>query len=251
MLRDHRVHIVRKIRKGLIVGLLMSGCGGPALGQSESPWLAAPRPDPGWAARHFELQGELVKENPKVLFLGDSITARWASTGKVFWDESFAPLKAFNAGIEGETSQGLLWRIRQGEFRRVSPSIVLLMIGTNNLYLTDDRAITLGIEAVVRELHGEFGSANIVVLGILPRDGVDSPRRAEIRRINHQLKLDASAAQYGYCDLGPNLLEVTGELDRKAYQSDGVHLATEGYRRIVAGIVEAISDSPWGCSSKD
>src|SRR4051812_48064804 len=53
-----------------------------------------------------------------ILFLGDSITARWGldnGAGVPVWDSSIVPLGAADFGLDGDRTQNLLWRLRDGE----------------------------------------------------------------------------------------------------------------------------------------
>jgi len=76
-----------------------------------------------------------------VLFLGDSITYLWTvgegdvsgyPGGKTVFDKSFANMKIANFGIPGDSTQGVLWRLQNGEGQGHKPKAVMLMIGTNN-----------------------------------------------------------------------------------------------------------------------
>src|SRR5262245_5070565 len=53
--------------------------------------------------------------NIELLFVGDSITDLWDDRAKDLWDSTWAPLKAANFGISGDTTQGVLWRMQNGE----------------------------------------------------------------------------------------------------------------------------------------
>ena len=53
-------------------------------------------------ARHQQLLKVVAKGGGDVVFLGDSITERWQSTGAKVWREEFAPFKAVNLGVGGD-----------------------------------------------------------------------------------------------------------------------------------------------------
>ena len=76
-----------------------------------------------------------------LLFLGDSITYLWTvgdgdisgyPGGKRIFDKYFGNLKVANFGIPGDTTQGVLWRLQNGEGQGHKPKAVMLMLGTNN-----------------------------------------------------------------------------------------------------------------------
>ena len=89
-----------------------------------------PKLNPGFMGRH-EAFVEIAKAgNIDLLFMGDSITDWWrnpggtngfphglngAYTGKPVFDKYFGSLKVANFGIAGDTTQGVLWRLQNGE----------------------------------------------------------------------------------------------------------------------------------------
>jgi len=66
-------------------------------------------------ARHRQLLKLVARGGGEVVFLGDSITERWESTGAKVWRETIAPLKAVNLGVGGDQTGHVLWRIREGK----------------------------------------------------------------------------------------------------------------------------------------
>ena len=96
---------------------------------------------PFFQSKHKENLEVARKGNIDVLFMGDSITDFWrnpdgAFAGKPVLDKYFGHLKVANFGIAGDTTQGVLYRLQNGEGTGYSPKAVMLMIGTNN---TSDR----------------------------------------------------------------------------------------------------------------
>ncbi len=84
---------------------------------------APPEPQPGstpaprgdaWVKRHETIVARAKQGGFDVLFLGDSITEQWAGAGKAVWAERIAPMRALNAGISGDCTQHVLWRLRHG-----------------------------------------------------------------------------------------------------------------------------------------
>ena len=75
-----------------------------------------------------------------ILFLGDSITDLWNVEadpqgnpgGKRVFNKYFGDVKVANFGISGDTTQGVLWRLQNGEGKGHKPKAVMLMLGTNN-----------------------------------------------------------------------------------------------------------------------
>ncbi|HEY2883481.1 MAG TPA: GDSL-type esterase/lipase family protein, partial [Pirellulales bacterium] len=68
-----------------------------------------------------------------LLFLGDSITDNWQSgANKDVWNKYYGNRKAMNAGIGGDLTQHVLWRLDHGNIDGIKPKLCVLMIGTNN-----------------------------------------------------------------------------------------------------------------------
>jgi tetratricopeptide (TPR) repeat protein/lysophospholipase L1-like esterase len=184
-----------------------------------------------WKARHFQLAKDCRAANPNLAFLGDSITEQWQHTGRAFWETAFQPLGAFNAGIAGETIDGLLWRLRHGAVNGINPSCAVLLIGTNDVPSAMIDEIVDGIRSVVQCLLVRLPRTKILLLGILPRDpSPDAPVREKIKRVNKDIAQVADGARVSFLDVGNLLLEADGTLSA-AVSPDGLHLSSEGYAR--------------------
>ena len=88
--------------------------------------------------RHQTFVDIAKKGDIDLLFVGDSITdwfywprGNEATGGKV-WAANFAPLKAADFAIAGDTTQGALWRMQNGELDGFKAKLIVLMLGTNN-----------------------------------------------------------------------------------------------------------------------
>ena len=65
------------------------------------------------------------------------------------FDKYFGDVKVANFGISGDTTQGVLWRLQNGEGKGHKPKAVMLMIGTNNTGGSSGAEIAEGIGAIV------------------------------------------------------------------------------------------------------
>jgi hypothetical protein len=79
-----------------------------------------------WLTSHEQLVNMTLehKKDIKVVFLGDSITRRWATDGNAVWNKYYAPRGAYNYGIGGDTTQNVLYRIQNHEFDDISPKVL-------------------------------------------------------------------------------------------------------------------------------
>src|SRR5262245_54108165 len=80
------------------------------------PSATTPVP-PRTPARHEEFLAVAKAGSIDLLFVGDSITDWWRQDqrGKPVWDKTWGSLKPANFGIAGDTTQGVLWRMQNGE----------------------------------------------------------------------------------------------------------------------------------------
>lgn len=167
-----------------------------------------------------------------LLFLGDSITQGWGSVGKEHWAKAFAPLKAANFGIGGDKTGNVLWRLDHGEIEGLSPKLVVLMIGVNNLWSgkNSGEEIAGGIRAIVEKLRAKLPQTKVLVLGVLPIGSKpDDLGRFRVKEINdHAARLD-DGATVRFMDVGAKLLQKNGKLLEGAYAPDNLHLTAKGY----------------------
>jgi len=80
-----------------------------------------------WRERRSKWARERDQDRGAVVFLGDSITQSWESL-----PAAFPGVKIANRGISGDTTRGVLLRLRD-DVLVLNPAAVVLLIGTNDL----------------------------------------------------------------------------------------------------------------------
>jgi lysophospholipase L1-like esterase len=185
-----------------------------------------------WQAFHESFVSRAKQGGVDVLFLGDSITQGWTTTGEDSWEKHFAPFKSANFGLGGDKTSNVLWRIENGELEGISPKVVVLMVGMNNLGHPQNTAtdITAGIRAIVEKLRAKLPQSKVLVLGLLPM-GADpmGPERVRAAQVNTESVAIGNNAEVRFMDLFPRFLTRNGTLVPGAYASDNVHLTAQGY----------------------
>jgi lysophospholipase L1-like esterase len=176
-----------------------------------------------------------------LLFVGDSITDWWARDGEALWNEHFAPLNAANFGIAGDTTQGVLWRMQNGELEGFEAGLIVHMLGTNNINRNENADIVAGNAAIIEEYRERQPQAPVLVLGVFPRGAeAATPMRASIAEINQGLEeLAESDPNVHFMDIGDAFLEPDGTLSTAVFP-DGLHPNAEGYRRWAGAIGETV-----------
>lgn len=195
-----------------------------------------------WFREHADHVAIAAAGEVDLLFVGDSITAgaKWSES----WKKTFGGYRFANFGIGGDRTQNILWRLDNGAVGKLQPKVVVLLIGTNNLWSTpDDVADTArGVRAVVAKLHVSFPNARVLVLGIFPRDEKPGAEvRAKVKQVNAALATLDDGKTTLVRDIGGVFLESDGTLGTTV-SPDHLHLSEEGYRRWAEAIAPTVAE---------
>ena len=118
----------------------------------------------------------------------DSESLYWqGAESKAVFEKYFGQTKTANFAVAGDTTQGLLWGLKNGEGQGFSPKAIMLMIGTNNMGPNTPPEIAEGIGAVVMEMRKDFPNAKILLLAIFPRSTPGDPIRDKIAQCNNRI----------------------------------------------------------------
>ena len=173
-----------------------------------------------------------ARANIDLLLHGDSITDWWVQgdANKAMFDKYFGNIKTANFAVAGDTTQGVLWGLKNGEGQGFQPKAVMLMIGTNNTGALTAPEIAEGVGAVVLEMRKDFPNAKILLLAIFPRSTPGDPVRDKIAEVNRIIsKLDDQQHVF-YMDIGA---EVPGRERRFSSRTrsgrDNLHPQAKGY----------------------
>jgi lysophospholipase L1-like esterase len=175
--------------------------------------------------------------NIDLLLDGDSITDFWLQNdaNKAMYEKYFGGIKTANFAISGDTTQGVLWGLKNGEGQGFQPKAVMLMIGTNNTGGNDNAGtltaaeIAEGVGADVLELRNDFPNAKILLLAIFPRGVPGDPVRDKIAEINRIIsKLDDQRHVF-YLDIGAKFLDDQGYFLPESFRPDNLHPLAKGY----------------------
>jgi lysophospholipase L1-like esterase len=175
---------------------------------------------------------EIAKKGDIDLLLhGDSITDWWVQgdDNKAMFEKYFGHIKTANFAIAGDTTQGVLWGLKNGEGQGFQPKAVMLMIGTNNTGQYTAPEIAEGIGAIVLELRKDFPNAKILLLAIFPRGVPGDPVRDKIAEVNRIISRLDDQQHVFYMDIGPKFLDERGYFLPDAFRPDNLHPAAKGY----------------------
>jgi len=166
-----------------------------------------------------------------LLLHGDSITDWWVSNdeNRQMFQKYFGNIKTANFAVAGDTTQGVLWGLRNGEGQGFQPKAVMLMIGTNNTTSHTGPEIAEGIGAVVLELRQDFPNAKILLLAVFPRGVPGDPVRDKIAEINRIISRLNDDKHVFYLDIGAKFLDEQGVFLPDTFRSDNLHPVAKGY----------------------
>ena len=198
-----------------------------------------PVPRPGaWMQRHERINERAKQGDVDLLFIGDSITQGWETAaprgGKDVWAKYYGSRKAMNAGISGDRTQHVLWRLENGNIDGIKPKLAVIMIGTNNAPegrgpSNTAEEIADGIKAIVGRLREKLPETKILLLAIFPRD--EKPETATREKIAKASELASQMADdkmIFYMDIGNKFLSEDGTLP-KDIMPDSLHPNAKGY----------------------
>lgn len=193
-----------------------------------------------WLERHEQVLELNHKSAPEIVMIGNSITHYWAGeplsdrqNGKKAWEKLFKGRKVHNLGFGWDKTENALWRIYHGELDGFQAKTIFLLIGTNNLSFNSDSEITDGIMLIIKAIRDKQPSAQLRVIGILPRKELET----RIRKINLDLQKQLAETNAIYIDLAPVLTQEDGQIDTSLFL-DGLHPNEKGYERI-AGVLSS------------
>ena len=179
----------------------------------------------GWATQVKQDQGALV-------FLGDSITQGWGEK----MGGSFPGVKVANRGISGDTTRGVLIRLK-GDVLSLNPSGVVILIGTNDL---GDKAapevIAGNLKLIIAALKRHNAKMPIILCNTFPSSASKSRPADKIRKVN-QLYFAAvkGDAQITVLDTWLLFADANGDA-KKAEFSDLLHPNKSGYAKWAAAL---------------
>ena len=201
-----------------------------------------------WHTVAEDIKTTLTNKHLKLLLLGNSITQGWGGTrkavvhkpGKQAMDNILGEGVWESAGISGDRTQNLLWRIRYENYNCCKPENVVIAIGINNLLSGGNtpEEVAEGIIAVTEEAEEKFPDSRIILLGILPSGKENqSEIRMKCNRIHDILKKQ-SFTRTEYYNPTWWFLAPDGNIRTGLYNNDYVHLTAEGYQVMATEIAK-------------
>ncbi|MEG1585927.1 MAG: GDSL-type esterase/lipase family protein [Bacteroidales bacterium] len=229
--------IVRFILKS--TGYHQNACIQPVCGnefRSAAGWTKGAE----WHQIAEDITATLSDRKIKLLLLGNSITQGFGGSrklvthkpGKQPMDQILGEGNWESAGISGDRTQNLLWRMQYGNYDQAQPENIIITIGVNNLGepADDPEDVAAGIKAVSDICRIQFPKTRIILFGVLP---AGENRQQKIRQSCEQIhKILAKENWEGIEYINPASWFVNddGSLKQELFNADKLHLSPEGYK---------------------
>lgn len=205
-----------------------------------------------WHTVSDEITQILSRKKLDILFLGNSITQGFGGSrtlvtdkpGKMAVDSCFKDLIWESAGISGDRTENLLWRLRFGKYGVSTPKYTVITIGINNVNIGHRVAdIVEGICAVVKETRKQMPETQILLMGLLPA-GFEkkSSMRMKCDSI-HSILQSKTWRDVLYVNPTSWFVQTDGSLVKEYYEGDFLHLTPAGYMNWCKHLKEYIHTS--------
>lgn len=187
-----------------------------------------------WATRISADQGAVV-------FLGDSITQGWGEDFSGWWPG----LKTANRGISGDTSRGVLIRLKE-DVLALKPQGIVLLIGTNDLEENaEPETVASNIHAILGVIAQHDPNLPVVMCQVFPSSASKSRPSDKIKRINQLTSsLTRSNPQVTWVDTWTLFANAQGDANPAEFP-DLLHLNQAGYAKWAAALRPVFATLGW------
>jgi len=149
-----------------------------------------------WAQRHKEWAGHGGEDRGAIVFLGDSITEGWHSL-----TNDFPRLHVVNRGIGGDTTRGVLYRLK-ADVLDLDPKAIVLLIGTNDVGNgADPDDVAANIRQILADIKAFNPHVPVVVCKVMPRYDRQIDRAGKLKKLNGEIEAEIKGdPEFALCD---------------------------------------------------
>jgi lysophospholipase L1-like esterase/dienelactone hydrolase len=204
-----------------------------------------------WWVQNEEINQLLNAEKKlDIIFLGNSITQGIGGdrpsvtykAGKPYFEKAFNEFRWVVAGISGDRTQHLLWRLKNGNYASSHPKLLVLTIGVNNFNEDSGEETADGIKLILDWLKVNMPQTKVLLIGPLPT-GLHPNSSNRIKYdIVHSIIKNYKSPQVTYLPLTQYFIKQDGELDTNYCSGDGIHLIEPGYALWASLLKEAVGE---------
>ncbi|HWD18903.1 MAG TPA: GDSL-type esterase/lipase family protein [Verrucomicrobiae bacterium] len=184
-----------------------------------------------WAQRHEQWASHVVADHGAVVFLGDSITQGWNSLSN-----DFPNLKVANRGIGGDTTRGVLYRLKS-DVLDLDPEAIVLLIGTNDVGNgADPDDVCANIKEILARIKAFNPHVPVIVCKVMPRSDGHVKRADKIQKLNAEVADSIKGdPEFTSCDTWSIYADADGNCPRSEFP-DLLHPNAVGYAKFKAAL---------------
>ena len=209
--------------------------------------LPSSRTDGNSLIAHFQLVQKAAMGGIDVYFEGDSIIRRWGTSDTAWkdnyenWKANFWGWNAGNFGWGADSTQNILWRLKNGEIENVNPKVIVILAGTNNVGSGQSvDQVTRGVQSIVDLCHEKAPKAKIILTAIFPRN--DSMGFVKtINGVNENLAKLASRPYIRFLNVNAGLADQNGKLF-EGMTIDNLHPSVKGFQVWADGLKPILTE---------
>ena len=132
-----------------------------------------------WNSKRRSFAESAQRDQGALVLLGDSITQGWPNL-----EGYFPGVKIANRGISGDTTRGMLIRLKE-DVLALNPSCVVMLMGTNDLEeMAEPETISSNVTLILKELKSHNSKMPIVLCLIFPSSESKTRPTAKIQATN-------------------------------------------------------------------
>lgn len=184
--------------------------------------------------RFREQSARMEEGDVDLLWVGDSITHFWETTGSEVFRKYYGNRKTMNFAISGDRTGHVIWRINHSPMDKIDPKMAVVMIGTNNIGHESSTPVQTveGIQKIVDMLKEQYPEMSILLLEVFPRGATpDDPLRQGVNEINaglEKLYKDKKVKNVKLYSINDLFLDENGNLPSEI-MPDYLHPSAKGY----------------------
>ena len=224
-----------------IVGATISpsSAASPACDQADRQIASTPvMSDSANALRRHLTNVASLPNNAEVILLGDSLVQAWPADLSASLANG-APV--INLGVGRDRIQNTLWLLtsQAEQLKRIQPKAVVLLVGTNNIYLDKPCGVELAFGQLFEQIGRLWPKSRLVQILILPRGQNMQGATEAISEVNASL-LSRQKEVPNYRTVDASAIACQGVTPCVNYREDLLHLTREGYEKLTPLVKEKL-----------
>ncbi len=185
-----------------------------------------------WQTSRSKWAADVQQDQKAVVFFGDSITQGWGADFK----GRFTGMKLANRGISGDTTRGMLIRLKE-DVLDLNPAAIVMLMGTNDIEEgIEAEAIGRNVQKILLAIKAQSPQTPVVFCRMLPSSAQKKRPVEMIQKVNGLYDALAKGdAQLTVVDTWTLFADKAGDADARWFP-DLLHLNKAGYDRWEAAL---------------